>query len=271
MKENTFGQFVREIYKHIDEPITLNKIALKVGLSLASLKRLCQKTVNQSPGAFVRRLRMELAFQSLQSKENSILEVALSSGFEDQSAFSRRFKETFGYSPTKAREKIKIVSELECVMLEEPDIVELTDLYLQAVTETGYYYEAAPKAWTKLKEKLNQMELADDFSGVFIGIGHDSPHDGLTPEDKCRFSACISHVERDIQVEKIVIKGGRYARFRYMGKPHDLGVAYHYIFGQWEDLSAIKINQHEPAFILFDRYPDALSEHQLIIHVPVNA
>lgn len=270
MNDNKFGQFARIIYENIDQPIKIDAISLQVGMSLASLKRLCQQAINQSPGAFIRRLRMELAFRSLQSRENSILEVALASGYDDQSSFSRRFKETFGYSPTQAREKIKIVNELECIVLQEPDIVELKDLHLQSITETGYYYDAAPKAWIKLREKLSEQELADDFSGIFVGIGHDDPHDGITPENKSRFSACISHVERDIEAGKFIITGGKYARFRYTGKPNNLGLAYHYIFGQWVDKSPIKINKEKPAFILFDNFPEASSEHNLMIHVPMN-
>ncbi|MBA3537072.1 MAG: helix-turn-helix domain-containing protein [Tatlockia sp.] len=269
MNEKKFTKLVGLIYDNIDKPITLEEIALKSGLSLASMKRLCEQAINQSPGAFIRRLRMELAFRSLQSRETSVLEVALASGFEDQSSFARRFKETFGFSPTQAREKMKIVSELESVVLEEPDIVELEALNLQAVTETGYYFEAAPKAWKGLKEKLSLVELADDFSGVFVGIGHDNPHEGLREENKCRFSACISHATRDLSIDKFIIAGGIYARFRYLGKPNNLGLAYHYIFGQWEDKSDVKINKEKPAFILFDIFPEASTEHKLMIHVPL--
>ncbi len=162
------------------------------------------------------------------------------------------------------------MSELECVVLEEPDIVELKNLHLQSVTETGYYYDSAPKAWIKLKEKLTEQELTDDFTGVFVGIGHDNPHDGITPENKSRFSACTSHNGRNIEAEPFLILGGKYARFRYKGKPNSVGLAYHYIFGQWADKSAIKINEAKPAFILFDSFPEATNGHDLIIHVPMN-
>ncbi len=74
MNHNKFGQLARIIYENIDQPITLDELSLQIGMSLTSLKRLCQQAVNQSPGAFIRKLRMELAFRSLRSRENSILE-----------------------------------------------------------------------------------------------------------------------------------------------------------------------------------------------------
>ncbi|EKD75614.1 MAG: hypothetical protein ACD_44C00082G0001 [uncultured bacterium] len=264
-----FGNVIRIIYNNIDKPIDLDEIALEAGLSLASLKRVFKEAVDQSPGVFIRRLRMELAFRSLQDRENSILETALASGFDDQSAFARRFKKTFGYPPSIAREKINIVSELEYAKLEEPDFVELHDLSLQSVTEVGLYFESAPRAWKKLKEKLNQSELTDDFSGLFIGIGHDDPHEGIVPENKVRFSACVSHIDRNIGANKLIVKGGKYARFRYIGKPNNLGLAYHYIFGQWAEKSAIKIHRKKLTFIVFERIPMTLKEQKIMVHVPL--
>jgi|GEM_PF-1887833 len=264
-----FGQAVHIIYDGIDGKIRLDDIAKKSCISIASLKRLFQEAISQSPGAFIRRLRMELAFCSLQDRKNSILEVALASGFTDQSAFARRFKETFGYSPSKAHEKINIVGELECVELEKPDIVHLKNMELQSITEIGLYFRSAAKAWDKLKEKLNDFELSDDFPGIFLGIGHDTPHEGSISANQVRFSACISHVERDIGTDCTLISGGQYAKFRYLGKPNNLGLAYHYIFGQWSDESALKIDNQKPAFIIFGRIPAGLEKQKIIIYVPI--
>ena len=140
INDNMFAKAVRYIYDNIDKPIELEDVATNVGLSLSSLKRLFEEAVNQSPGAFIRKLRMEMAFRSLKSRDESILEIALSYGFDDQSAFARRFKQTFGYSPSRAREKLNIVNELECITLEEPDIIEINNLAIQSVTEVGLYF-----------------------------------------------------------------------------------------------------------------------------------
>src|SRR3990167_205663 len=271
LNNTNFIKAVRFIYEHIDQPIALADMAKSIGISVSSLKRLFMEATNQSPGAFIRRLRMEFAFRSLQSWKDSILEVALSSGFEDQSAFARRFKETFGYSPREARKKLNIVSELESILLDEPDIVELTDLPIQSVTERGLYFEAAPKAFNILKCKLATNELSDDFSGIFIGIGHDNPHEGEVKEDQVRFTAGITLIERDLGIEHVTLAGGRYARFRYFGKPNNLGLAYHYIYGKWLETSPSKIDKTKPAFMAFDDFPDPIKEQNILIHVPLIA
>ncbi len=270
LTKESFIKSISTIYQHIDDPtLKLENIADEIGISVSSLKRLFEEYMGKTPGAFIRQLRMELAFRSLKSKNESILETALSSGFEDHSAFSRRFKETFGYSPVQAREKVNIINELESISLEEPDIVELNALEVQCVTKKGLYFECAPLAWTTLSQKLNASELTDDFPGLFIGIGHDNPHDGDVEEAQVRFSAGVSLCDRNLEIEKIILAAGRYARFRYVGKIWNLGLAYHYIYGKWLENSSFEISKEIPAFISFDKLPEGTSEEKVIIHVPI--
>ena len=56
-------------------------------------------------------------YRTLMDREASVLEAALSSGFEDHSAFSRSFKRAFGCSPS-GRNKDLLQRELEHVELE---------------------------------------------------------------------------------------------------------------------------------------------------------
>ena len=93
---------------------------------------------------------------------------------------------TFGYSPSFARNKINIVSELECVSIEDHEIIEIAEFKIQAVTKQGLYFEAAPLAWKTLEWHLEEEVLGDDFTGTFVAIGHDNPHDGDIAEDQVR-------------------------------------------------------------------------------------
>lgn len=213
---------------------------------------------------------MEHAFRSLKNKEISALEVALSCGFENHSAFSRAFKENFGFPPTHARKTISIVDELECITLQEPEFIEINEIKLQAVTKQGSYFEAAPLAWQSLKNHLIETELSDDFTGTFIGIGHDNPHHENISENHVRFSAGVALDSRSLSIPHIVISQGIYAKFSYTGKPNNLGAAYHYIYGFWCTQSSIKINDQIPAFMVFDTFPDGFKEQSIAIYVPLN-
>lgn len=269
LNNNNFVKAVKFIYHHLDRPLLLEDVAKATHLSLSSLKRLFLEATGISAGSFIRRLRMERAFRSLKNQDATILELALQSGFEDHSAFARSFKDNFGYSPTIARKKFNIINELEFISLEEPEIIELDDVKIQTITKQGLYFEAAPLAWQSLKDHLSATELDDDFVGTFIGIGHDNPHEGEVSEHKARFSAGIAFCPHDLKIEHYTIPGGTYARFKYTGKPHNLGLAYHYIYGQWSTQYGLNINHNTPAFIAFSAFPeDAFKEETLALYVP---
>lgn len=269
--KNRFIQTIKFIYHNINQNITLDELAKHLHISTTSLKRLFLDATGKSVGQFIRRMRMEKAFQTLQQKELSILETALSVGFEDHAAFSRSFKENFGYAPTFARQKMNIVNELVCISLDEPEFLEIEEQALQVVTKQGLYFEAPPLAWKELKERLNTAELEDNFLGVFIGIGHDNPHDGKVREEQVRFSAGIAFCKHDLQIETFVIRSGNYAKFTFSGKINNLGLAYHYIYGKWSIESKININSYLPAFMAFETFPDGFDEQKIAIYVPLQS
>lgn len=257
------------LYKHIDQPMMLEDIAEHAHVSVATLKRYFQEAFNKSVGSFIRGIRMELALRSLQNRDESILEIALSAGFNDHSAFSRSFKQTFGYAPSSGREKLNIISELDHIQLQEPDFALLEDFTIQGISKTGTYFDCAPRAWQTLQELLLPEEINDNSSSLFVGIGHNNPHHEEIGIDQVKFTAGIHLIERNLNIDKTLINGGHYARFRYYGKPINLGLAYHYIFGPWQDKSATKINHERPAFIVFEHFPNALQEQNIMIHVPL--
>lgn len=266
---NTFSAAVTYIYENISKSFTLDELALAVGLSVTSLKRLFQEAVGQSPGAFIRKLRMEFSFCQLHYQQQSVLEVALSVGYEDASAFARAFKNIYGYAPTASRKKHNIMNELDCITVNDPDFIDITAIEIQCVTETGLYFDAAPKAWDKLKSALNNTILSDDFFGLYVGIGHDNPHDGEVPSDKVRFTAGVAQLKGNLNIDTMTINTGRYARFRYKGTLNNLGLAYHYIYGKWQENSNVKINHSIATFMIMDKLPSDLGEYDVSIHTPL--
>jgi AraC-like DNA-binding protein len=82
-------------------PWTLQELAERVGLSRSTFAQKFKETVGTSPIEYLTRWRMLLAGDQLANSRDPISVVALSLGYESESAFSTAFKRVMGCSPRK--------------------------------------------------------------------------------------------------------------------------------------------------------------------------
>lgn len=94
---------VRLMQANLEEPLDIDGIAETLAVSRRQLERLFQKYVGQSPWKFYFSLRLDRAFSLLNETDLSVREVAMASGFESASYFSRQFKRKFERSPHSFR------------------------------------------------------------------------------------------------------------------------------------------------------------------------
>lgn len=78
---------------------TLQALAEEAGMSRSSFALKFKATVGQSPMDYLTRWRMLLAGDRLQTGADSVSVIALSLGYESESAFSTAFKRVMGCSP----------------------------------------------------------------------------------------------------------------------------------------------------------------------------
>ncbi len=79
--------------------LTLSEIAEQAECSIPTLTRLFKENLNDTPHKYLIRKKMERALEMLLSKEKSIKEIAMISGYESPLNFSTEFKKHFGCSP----------------------------------------------------------------------------------------------------------------------------------------------------------------------------
>ncbi len=88
---------------HFLEPLTLAALAERACLSPRQLLRVFRRAYGTTPIDHVIAKRLEHACGLLADPSNRVGEVALASGFDDTNYFSRRFRRTYGVSPTRYR------------------------------------------------------------------------------------------------------------------------------------------------------------------------
>jgi len=97
------GRAVELLQDRYHEELTIAEIAAAVGVHPIHLARTFRRHLRCTPGEFARFRRLQQAASLLVRTAQPLAEVALSSGFADQSHFSRVFARYFGLSPGQYR------------------------------------------------------------------------------------------------------------------------------------------------------------------------
>ena len=85
------------------EPITIADVARLVGIHPVHLARAFREFYHASPGELLRDWRVRTAAKLLRETRHPVCDIALMSGFADQSHLSRVFKGHFGTTPVRFR------------------------------------------------------------------------------------------------------------------------------------------------------------------------
>ncbi|MCP4490273.1 MAG: GlxA family transcriptional regulator [Gammaproteobacteria bacterium] len=89
--------------QHIDETIAITEIVQRLGLSIRMLEYLFAQTLNLSPAAYYRRLRLQTARRMVVETRLRLQEIAIRTGFNSLSSFSRLFRQYYQQSPGQCR------------------------------------------------------------------------------------------------------------------------------------------------------------------------
>ncbi len=90
---------------HLDDDVSLVALAAQAGLSPYHLHRVFSAAAGETPKQFTSRLRLGRAAVMLLTGDDSVLDVALSCGFQSHEVFSRAFRRRFGMAPSAYRER----------------------------------------------------------------------------------------------------------------------------------------------------------------------
>ena len=102
-REPRIEHAVRLMEKWIEQPMPVAAIAKRVGISSNTMEALFKRHVGMTPGKFYLNLRLKSANRMVQDSDLSMREVAVRSGFNSLSAFSRAYSKGFGKSAVKVR------------------------------------------------------------------------------------------------------------------------------------------------------------------------
>ena len=91
------------LHAHHRERVTLARLAAVGGVHPVHLVRAFRSHLGSTPGAYLRKLRLEAAARALAEGDGTIVDIALEAGFASQAHFTRAFGRAFGETPAAYR------------------------------------------------------------------------------------------------------------------------------------------------------------------------
>ena len=101
------------MYNNYAFKLTMAEYAKLTLKSMPTFKRDFKKIFNDTPAKWVMKKRLSLAAELLQNTRLNIGEITYECGFENQTHFSRVFKDKFGLSPLQFRIKYRNASSTD--------------------------------------------------------------------------------------------------------------------------------------------------------------
>ena len=96
---------IRIMESRLDEPISVAAVARKLSMSSRRLENLFRQHLQTSPGVYYLNLRLQRARKYVADTLLPMQEIAIRTGFNSLSAFSRSFKQSYHSTPSAYRQK----------------------------------------------------------------------------------------------------------------------------------------------------------------------
>ena len=99
--KDVLGRIRDYIMAHLEEPIEVAKLAAIAGRSSFHFTRIFARTVGVTPHRYIVRLRLQCAIELIRDRQHGLAEIALRTGFSDQSHLTRWMQRVHGASLTQ--------------------------------------------------------------------------------------------------------------------------------------------------------------------------
>jgi AraC-like DNA-binding protein len=102
-RDPAVGRALGAIHHEPAHAWTVASLAQKAGMSRTVFGERFTRLLGEAPITYVARCRMQLGARLLETTDDTVLQVALSAGYESEAAFNRAFKREFDLPPARYR------------------------------------------------------------------------------------------------------------------------------------------------------------------------
>ncbi len=277
------NRVVSYIEKHLDEQLTLERLAAVGSFSPYHFHRLFHQVMNENVAGFIRRLRVEKASKLLVfHPERTINDIALECGLQSPAHFARAFRGQTGLSASDFRQRFNAGAlagifernheddggpQSERFRLLREKFIRMQVRLERLPEETVYYrryigtldlkslYNAEIESHFRLVDGwLEAREMADK-DRKYYGVILDDPR--VTPPGRHRYDACITakrEAAAESGVDRQTLPGGLYAAVRLVDRPDLVSDLIYLMHIQWLPSSPYTWDNARPSFEWFHEW-----------------
>ena len=281
---NRINKVVHYIEQNLDSKLTLQILSQQAGISEFHLHRLFLVYTGEPIGGFIRRTRLTAGFTEVQGKKGSVLETAISVGYDSASAFVRAFRKRFGFTPaagslnggnslllwkTQKSDSVKVVTEPSRIETRLSQII-------CGVMELGYqdrsFQNAAQRAYSKVLGQVGKYNLYSSMGRPCAAM-FDDPD--LTSSKKVRyfggFEWLLNGSPQVEGLESMELSAGAYAVFTHRGSYRNLWQTWNSAYRNWLPNSGNHLRDAIPFEIYLNDPRTVKKESDLIteIFIPI--
>ena len=271
--ERRIHKVVDYIGKHLDEKLTLDQLCDVACFSKYHFHRLFTAYTGLSLQQYIRWLRLKrAAHQLIVDKDKSIIEIAISAGFESHEAFTRAFKQTCGASPSEFRSQMSWQAwEKPPYCLPEQGEMKMNVIIkdMKARRLAVLEHRGDPGKVGDSDNKLINWAKAQPMDlkpkpGEAFGFAYDDPK--TTEASEFRFDLAITvpeHAKLGGEIVEKRLPAGRYAVTVHKGSRDNIGDAVYGLYRDWLPKSGEELGDL-PCIFSYYNFDHEVAETELV-------
>lgn len=212
-------EVLHHITHHLDEEISLEMLAQMSGYSPYHLHRMIKKELNEPVGNYIKRQRIGTAAYFLALTQVPVSQIKFLVGYNNDSAFSRAFKDIMKCSPSAYREDNQFknsISSLEGYLSLKAKTLVLSHPQALLFPSLGNYFSPDTyKVWKEVKDYLHASDLKeDDFEYYGILYSCQTVNPGLNRYDAAILAKPGVHLPKN-KFFQSQLSGGIFASYTF--------------------------------------------------------
>lgn len=258
MAEKNFASYQEAFYPvldyidtHLYENLDLDKLSQVAAFSKYHFHRQFTEFFGISVFKYIQLVRLKRASYQLAFRKNTkIIDIAISSGFENHESFSRAFKKNIGQTPSEFRNqpewkswnnKYQVIKDSRILQMkssQDKDKYQVEIVNFPGSKVAVFEHRENPDLIGNSVQKFIEWSKQNKIPSnprVIYNLVYDDP--ATTEPEKYRFDICVA-VNSDVKENNFgvinkVIPNGSCAMLRHIGTDEKIGETVSYLYREW--------------------------------------